>query len=58
MRIAELLRYSRAFYPAWDDDYAEQLRQAFGLNPMAKISTLSKGEKARVGLLIALAHRP
>jgi ABC-2 type transport system ATP-binding protein len=58
MRVDELIRYSRAFYPAWDDDYAEKLRQAFALDPSAKIRTLSKGQKARAGLLIALAHRP
>ena len=27
MRVDELIRYSRAFYPAWDDAYAEELRQ-------------------------------
>ena len=58
MRVDELVRYSRAFYPAWDDAYAEELRQAFALDPTAKIRTLSKGQKARAGLLIALAHRP
>jgi ABC-2 type transport system ATP-binding protein len=58
MRIDELLRYTRAFYPAWDDAYAEELRSAFGLDPAAKIRNLSKGEKARAGLLVALAHRP
>jgi ABC-2 type transport system ATP-binding protein len=58
MRIDELLRYSRAFYPAWDDRYAEELRQTFALDLTAKIKSLSKGQKARAGLLIALAHRP
>jgi ABC-2 type transport system ATP-binding protein len=58
MRVDELIRYSRAFYPAWDDVYAEELRQAFALDPTAKIKNLSKGQKARAGLLIALAHRP
>jgi ABC-2 type transport system ATP-binding protein len=58
MRVDELIRYSRAFYPAWDDVYAEELRRAFALDPSAKIKNLSKGQKARVGLLIALAHRP
>ena len=36
MRVDELIRYSRAFYPAWDDAYAEELRQAFALDPAAK----------------------
>lgn len=58
MRVAELMRYSRAFYPAWDDRYAEELRQAFALDAEAKIKDLSKGQKARAGLLVALAHRP
>lgn len=58
MRIDELIRYSRAFYPAWDDVYAAELGQAFALDPAAIIRNLSKGQKARVGLLIALAHRP
>jgi ABC-2 type transport system ATP-binding protein len=58
MRVDELIRYSRAFYPGWDDAYAEELRQAFALEPTAKIKNLSRGQKARAGLLIALAHRP
>ena len=58
MRVDELIRYSRAFYPAWDDAYAEALRESFALDPSPKIRTLSKGQKARAGLLIALAHRP
>ena len=58
MRVDELIRYTSAFYPKWDDAYAEELRQAFALDPAAKIKELSKGQKARAGLLIALAHRP
>jgi ABC-2 type transport system ATP-binding protein len=58
MSVDELIRYSRAFYPAWDDAYAEELRQAFALDSTERIRNLSKGQKARAGLLIALAHRP
>jgi ABC-2 type transport system ATP-binding protein len=58
MRVDELIRYSRAFYPAWDDGYAEELRRTFDLDPAARIKNLSKGQKARAGLLIALAYRP
>ena len=58
MRVDELIRYTSAFYPKWDDAYAEELRRAFALDPAAKIQDLSKGQKARMGLLIALAHRP
>lgn len=58
MSVDELMRYSRAFHPEWDDVYAENLRKAFALDREAKIKTLSKGQKARAGLLIALAYRP
>jgi ABC-2 type transport system ATP-binding protein len=58
MTVAELIRYTRAFYPGWDADYAEQLRRQFGLDPSSRIDTLSKGQKARAGLLVALVYRP
>jgi ABC-2 type transport system ATP-binding protein len=58
MRVEELIRYQRAFYSGWDDAYAEELRHAFALDPTVKVKTLSKGQKARVGLLMALAYRP
>jgi ABC-2 type transport system ATP-binding protein len=58
MRVAELLRYVRAFYPGWDDAYAEDLRRRFDLDPAARVRTLSKGQRARAGLLVALAYRP
>jgi ABC-2 type transport system ATP-binding protein len=58
MRVDELIRYSRAFYPGWDDAYAKELELSFALDPSAKIKTLSKGQKARLGLLVALVYRP
>jgi ABC-2 type transport system ATP-binding protein len=58
MRVDELMRYMRAFYPTWDEAYAQDLRKQFDLNPAAMVKTLSKGQKARAGLLVALAYRP
>ncbi len=58
MRVEELMRYSRAFYPRWDADYADALRRQFQLDPAARIKHLSRGELAKIGLLVALAHRP
>ncbi len=58
MRVGELLRYTQAFFPTWDEAYAEELRQAFDLDGKARIKTLSRGQRARAGLLVALAHRP
>lgn len=58
MRVGDLMQYTRAFYPAWDDSYAEELRSSFDLDKRATIRTLSRGQRARAGLLIALAYRP
>ena len=58
MRIDELQRYARAFYPTWDHAYAERLRRDFGLEATARLKNLSKGQRARAGLMVALAYRP
>ena len=58
MRIHELMRYTQAFYPNWDPKFAEELRETFDLDPKAKVKSLSRGQRARAGLLVALAHRP
>src|SRR5438270_1798884 len=55
MRIHELIRYVAAFHSTWDSAYAEQLRRQFELDPIAKVKQLSKGQRARAGLLVALA---
>ncbi len=58
MRVGEILRYTQPFYPKWDAEYAEALRKQFGLDSAQRLRTLSKGQKAKVGLLLAQAHRP
>jgi ABC-2 type transport system ATP-binding protein len=58
MRVGELLRYTQAFYPRWDGRYATVLLARFGLEEEARVKTLSKGQRARLGLIAAEAHRP
>ncbi len=58
MRIDQLVRYMAAFYSKMDMEYVAQLMKQFNLNPRQRIRSLSRGELARVGLLVALAHRP
>lgn len=58
MRVDELIQYTRAFYPGWDDRYAEELRDQFGLDPKTRVRNLSQGQQAKAGLLVALAFRP
>lgn len=58
MRVGELIDFCRAIYPTWDDHYASKLSEMFSLSRNIKLSTLSKGQRARAGLLAAIAHRP
>jgi ABC-2 type transport system ATP-binding protein len=58
MRLHELVRYKQAYHPSWDTQYAQQLMDTFELDPRQKVKTLSRGQRAKAGLLIALAYRP
>lgn len=58
MRVGELIEFTRAIYPSWDDDYAKELCDMFGLSRAMRLSSLSKGQRARAGLLVAIGHRP
>ncbi len=58
MRIDQLLKYTCAHYPGWDRRYAEELLQTFGLDVSKKVKQLSKGMRAQVGLVAAVAHHP
>ncbi len=58
MRIDQLMHFQSSFYPDWDHDYATELVDMFELKTNQRIRTLSRGQLARVGLLLAIAHRP
>jgi ABC-2 type transport system ATP-binding protein len=58
MRVRELIRYVAAFYPTWEQAYADKLLKDFGLDTQKRISELSKGQRARAGLVTALAYKP
>lgn len=58
MRVGELMSYSAGFYRTWDESYAQQLLGEFKLDPGAKLAKLSKGQRSRAGLLVAMAYRP
>jgi ABC-2 type transport system ATP-binding protein len=58
MRIAELMRYTGAYHPGWNQSYADELLETFRLDETKKIKDLSKGMRAQAGLIAAVAHRP
>ena len=59
MRVGELFRYTQAFFPTWDETYAEELRQAFDLDAKEWIKMLSRGQRGcGPGCSSYAAHRP
>ncbi len=58
MKVYQLVNYTSAFYPNWDMDYAKRLMEEFELSYNLRVRSLSRGELAKLGLLLAIAHKP
>ncbi len=54
----EACRFYAPFYPTWDTVFAAELRERLHLNSAGNINMYSKGMRARLQLLLALAHHP
>ncbi len=46
------------YHADWNQRLCAELRDAFELTPTARVSTLSKGQRARLALLLALSFEP
>lgn len=58
MTVGRLLDHCRSYYPTWDGGYASRLADMYDLDLTRRCRQLSKGQRRRVQLLLALAHRP
>ena len=58
MTVAEAIRFTRAFYPHWNDELLDQILDHFALPKRAKIRRLSNGQRAQVSLALAVAPDP
>jgi ABC-2 type transport system ATP-binding protein len=58
LTLAELEAFCRPLYPTWDEAFARELRETFGLDPHAEVKTLSRGTRVKTACLLALAPRP
>ena len=58
LTVQEAMDLHRAFYPTWDQKWADDLLAEFYLKPERKLSVLSKGESGKVMMLLALAQKP
>ena len=58
LRIGGLLRVLSGYYQSWDAELVEQLLDRFHLDPVHKVTRLSKGQGTRLRLVTAMAFRP
>lgn len=58
LTVGELLRFQAAFYPTWDHAWAAELLATFELDGRRPFGRLSKGQKGKLMMLLALAQRP
>ena len=58
MTVQEITDYTAGLHPHWDSDLADDLTRRLDLEPFATIASLSRGTRAKVALLLALAPRP
>ena len=56
--VRRLIGFVRSFYPDWDDDYCAALLERLNVGWEDKIATLSFGARTKLGLVVALSHRP
>lgn len=56
-RLRVTLAYLAAARPTWDQEYADRLMQAFRLDPRAKPTSLSRGQRSAFGVVVGLASR-
>lgn len=58
MQVSELVAMQQSFYPNWHREIYDQVIAWFDVNPLQRISALSRGERAGLNLSMALAQRP
>jgi ABC-2 type transport system ATP-binding protein len=58
MRVDEIISFTSKFYRDWDEKKAEELKKSLGIDGKKRVQELSLGTKAKVELLLAMAHNP
>jgi ABC-2 type transport system ATP-binding protein len=58
MRVRQLLDYTAAFYPRWNETLVRDLLRDWDVPPDRKIKPLSPGTLQKLAIILALAHEP
>ena len=58
MKVEQQLRYVSSFYKNWDRDLEQRLLDELELEFSARVGTLSPGNAQKLGIILAVCHRP
>ena len=58
MTVDEVIWFTRAFYPNWNDAFCAELLDQYGLDTRKKVKQLSHGMVTKLALTLALSHEP
>jgi ABC-2 type transport system ATP-binding protein len=58
MRVQQAIEFTRSFYPNWNTHRCNELMKMFDLDRNKQAKHLSKGQAAKLSLLLALCHDP
>lgn len=56
MTVAQIVRFTRSFFPNWRDDLEKRYLKLFDLPPNRKIPDLSKGMRSKLMLLLGISR--
>ena len=58
MKVRQVVDYTGAFYPNWNDDRCTELLNLWELGPNERVKDLSTGQLQRLGIVLAFGHKP
>ncbi len=58
LKVGEILNYNGSFYDTWDKEYVKQWANRLGLSLDKRVFQLSRGNRQKLGLIMAIGHRP
>ncbi len=58
LKAEHLLAENAAFYPGWDDIYVKDWAKKLELDLSKRVFALSRGDRQKLGFLMAIGHRP
>lgn len=58
MPLKTIFKFHRSLFPDWDDEFAQELVDNFGVKPSMRVGDMSKGKAQQAVLICAIAHLP